>query len=90
MEPILLANWIGDNNKYFFRYDLPDDSSIKFTQGDLHRSNISISFSKPYRVLATVDWEQPSWLPEYWEAGKMEWTVSDKEWAKYLPLILDQ
>ncbi|KAJ5969962.1 hypothetical protein N7501_006210 [Penicillium viridicatum] len=73
-----------------FRYGLPDDSAIKFTQGDLHRSNIIISFSKPYRVLAIVDWEQSGWLPEYWEARKMEWTVSDKEWAKYPPLILDQ
>lgn len=73
-----------------FRYDLPDDSAIKFTQGDLHRSNIIISFSKPYRVLAIVDWEQSGWLPEYWEARKMEWTVSDKDWAKYPPLILDQ
>ncbi|KAJ5413493.1 kinase-like protein [Penicillium sp. CMV-2018d] len=73
-----------------FRYDLPDDSAIKFTQGDLHRSNIIISFRNQYRVLAIVDWEQSGWLPEYWEARKMEWTVSDKEWAKYPPLILDQ
>ncbi|KOS47034.1 hypothetical protein ACN38_g1999 [Penicillium nordicum] len=73
-----------------FRYDLPDDNAIKFTQGDLHRSNIIISLCEPCRVLAIVDWEQSGWLPEYWEARKMEWTVSDKEWPKYPPLILDQ
>ncbi|KGO77098.1 Aminoglycoside phosphotransferase [Penicillium italicum] len=73
-----------------FRYDLPDDSAIKFTQGDLHRSNIIISSCKPYRMLAIIDWEQSGWLPEYWEARKMKWSVGDKEWRECLPLILDQ
>ncbi|KAJ5606818.1 phosphotransferase enzyme family protein [Penicillium hordei] len=38
-------------------YGLPDDSAITFTQGD-HRSDTIISFCKPYRVLAIVDWEK--------------------------------
>ena len=41
-----------------FCHELSDDSSIKFTHGDLHRSNIIITPSKPYSVLAIVDWEQ--------------------------------
>lgn len=73
-----------------FRYELPDDSSIKFTHGDLHRSNIMITPSKPRRVLALVDWEQSGWLPEYWETRKAQYTVDSKEWSRYLPIILDQ
>lgn len=70
-----------------FRHELSDDSSIKFTHGDLHRSNIIIA---PY-ILAIVDWEQSGWLPEYWEARKAQYTVDSEEWlTKYLPMILDQ
>ena len=73
-----------------FRYELPDDCSIKFSHVDLHRSNIMITPSKPRRVLALVDWEESGWLPEYWEARKAEYTVDREEWSRYLPVILDQ
>ncbi|KAJ5231027.1 hypothetical protein N7489_011735 [Penicillium chrysogenum] len=75
-----------------FRHELFDDSSIKFTHGDLHRSNIILTPSKPYRLLAVVDWEQSGWLPEYWEARKAQYTAFHREkWStKYLPMILDQ
>lgn len=75
-----------------FRQDLPDSSAIKFTHKDLHRSNILITPTKPYRILAIIDWEQSGWLPEYWEARKAQYTADrDDEWStKYLPLILDQ
>lgn len=74
-----------------YRKDLPDDSEIVFTHGDLHRSNIIIS-STPPRVAALIDWEQSGWLPAYWEDRKVHWTSTYlSEWAvKYLPLILDQ
>ncbi|KAJ4293264.1 hypothetical protein N0V90_008546 [Kalmusia sp. IMI 367209] len=74
-----------------YRKDLPDDSEIVFTHGDLHRSNIIIS-STPLRVATLVDWEQSGWLPAYWEDCKAHWTATYLgEWAvNYLPLILDQ
>jgi aminoglycoside phosphotransferase (APT) family kinase protein len=74
-----------------YRKDLPDDSDIVFTHGDLHRSNIIVSTSTP-RILALVDWEQSAWLPAYWEDCKARWTCTySDEWAvKYLPLILDE
>lgn len=75
-----------------FRDELPDDSDIKFTHGDLHQSNIIVSTSKPRRVLAVVDWEQSGWFPAYWEARKAKWTVDwEEDWAeKYLPKIVEQ
>ncbi|KAK2803414.1 hypothetical protein FQN51_003521 [Onygenales sp. PD_10] len=75
-----------------FRQDLPDDSPIKFTHGDLHRSNIVVTRSRPYKVTAVVDWEQSGWLPAYWETRKAQYTADWKEeWSKqYLPMILDQ
>lgn len=75
-----------------FRHDLPDDSAIKFTHGDLHRSNVLITRSKPYHVVAIVDWEQSGWLPEYWEDRKAHYTVFwNEEWStKYLPMVLRQ
>lgn len=73
-----------------FREDLPDDSIIKFTHGDLHRSNIVVSSSKPYYVVGIVDWEQSGWFPEYWEECKARWTtLLSEEWAVvYLPMFL--
>ncbi|KAJ5130650.1 Aminoglycoside phosphotransferase [Penicillium bovifimosum] len=75
-----------------FRQDLPDDSEIKSTHGDLHRSNVLITRSEPYHVLAIVDWEQSGWLPVYWEARKAQYTADrNDEWStKYLPMILCQ
>ncbi|KAK2800951.1 hypothetical protein FQN50_007926 [Emmonsiellopsis sp. PD_5] len=75
-----------------FRQDLPDDSPIKFTHGDLHRSNIVVTRSRPYKVTSIIDWEQSGWLPAYWETRKAQYTAHWKEeWSKqYLPMILDQ
>ncbi|KJF60383.1 phosphotransferase enzyme family protein [Coccidioides immitis RS] len=53
-----------------FRSELPDDAAISFTHGDLHRSNIMVSKSEPWRVVSIVDWEQSGWMPEYWEDRK--------------------
>lgn len=41
-----------------------------FTQGDLHASNIIMTPSKPYHILAIIDWEQSDGLPAYWEARR--------------------
>lgn len=73
-----------------FRQDLSDDSAIKFTHGDLHRSNIIVSHSRPYRIVGIVDWEQSGWLPEYWEDCKAHYTtLYGEDWAEsYLPKIL--
>jgi thiamine kinase-like enzyme len=73
-----------------FRCGLLDDCAIKFTHVDLHTSNIMITCSKPYRVIALIDWEQSGWFPEYWEARKAEWVYSKCEgWtAEYVSMIL--
>ncbi|KAF7125574.1 hypothetical protein CNMCM5793_001791 [Aspergillus hiratsukae] len=73
-----------------YRYELPDD--IKFTHGDLHRSNIIISSSPPYGTLAVIDWEQSGWFPAYWEARKAQFTAlwGEEWWTRYLPTVLDQ
>jgi hypothetical protein len=55
-----------------FRKDSPDDSAITFTHVDLHRSNILMTCSKPYHVLAIVDWEQSGWLAAYWKVRKAQ------------------
>ncbi|KAJ5081959.1 Aminoglycoside phosphotransferase [Penicillium argentinense] len=75
-----------------FRHDLPDDCPIKFTHGDLHRSNILITQSRPYHIVAIIDWEQSGWLPAYWEARKAQFTADrNEDWSKvYLPMILCQ
>ncbi|KAF2759114.1 phosphotransferase enzyme family protein [Pseudovirgaria hyperparasitica] len=75
-----------------YRYDLPDDTPIRFTHGDLHQSNIMVSSSTPYRVITLIDWEQSGWLPEYWENCKTLWTsYSSSDWAReYVPLFLEQ
>jgi len=75
-----------------FRHELPDECDIKFTHGDLHPSNIIITSSAPYHVVAIVDWEQSGWLPSYWEVRKAQFTADrDESWsATYLPIFLDQ
>lgn len=75
-----------------FRYELPDEISIKFTHGDLHRSNFIVTQCPPYHITAVVDWEQSGWFPAYWEVRKAHFTVLDtEEWATiYLPMILNQ
>ncbi|PYH72624.1 phosphotransferase family protein [Aspergillus vadensis CBS 113365] len=74
-----------------YRYGLPDHCAIKFTHGDLHRSNIIITSSPPHHVLAIIDWEQSGWLPAYWEVRKAQMSAwSGEEWASvYLPMFLD-
>ena len=74
------------------RTGLPDDSTIKFTHGDLHRTNFIVTPSQPNRILALADWEQSGWFPGYWEARKAQFTADcTGEWPKkYLPMILDQ
>ncbi|EEP78875.1 predicted protein [Uncinocarpus reesii 1704] len=75
-----------------FRSDLPDDAEIKFTHGDLHRSNIMVKKSDSWQIIAIVDWEQSCWMPEYWEARKASFTAEwNSEWnSRYLPSILQQ
>ncbi|KAL5339983.1 hypothetical protein BJX70DRAFT_387615 [Aspergillus crustosus] len=65
-----------------FRNEGSDDSAIKLTHGDLHRTNI----------LVLIDWEQSGWLQEYWEDRKARWSVGCKEeWStRYLPVVLDE
>lgn len=74
-----------------FRHELPDDSAIVFTHNDFYQSNIIVTATRPYRLLAIVDWEQSGWLPAYWEARKALWSVGrEEEWStKYLPMILE-
>ncbi|KAB8265302.1 hypothetical protein BDV32DRAFT_144595 [Aspergillus pseudonomiae] len=38
-----------------YRYLLPHDGDIKFTHADLHRGNIMVSSTAPFRVIAIVD-----------------------------------
>jgi hypothetical protein len=73
-----------------FRFRLPDDASLKFTNSDLHPSNIIITTSEPYKLVGIIDFEQSGWLPEYWEDRKARWTAAaGDDWAKiYLPIIL--
>ncbi|KAJ0417843.1 hypothetical protein BJY00DRAFT_288790 [Aspergillus carlsbadensis] len=75
-----------------FRQDLPDDCDIKFTHGDLHPSNILISRSKPYQVLAVVDWNsQAGYLSTGRRERRSSLTVDVTDGLKkYLPMILSQ
>ncbi|KAF1967952.1 hypothetical protein BU23DRAFT_369198, partial [Bimuria novae-zelandiae CBS 107.79] len=49
----------------------PDNVSIHFTHGDIHRGSImgSSGVDAP-RILALIDWGQSGWYPEYWEHCK--------------------
>ncbi|KAE8370939.1 kinase-like protein [Aspergillus caelatus] len=62
-----------------FRHELPEDSTIKFIHGDLHRSNIIVTPGRPYHISVIVDWEQSGWLPAYWEARKEQLTAGRSE-----------
>ena len=74
-----------------YRQNLPDDAKIKFTHGDIHRSNILVTSTTPMKIASIVDWEQAGWLPDYWEVCKARFTVGQNdEWTiTYIPLILD-
>jgi hypothetical protein len=54
----------------YFRPLLTDETSVKFTHGDIHRHNILVSLSKPSEVICIVDWAHSGWYPEYWEYFK--------------------
>lgn len=73
------------------RRGLPDDP-IKFTYGDLHRSNIlaRAAGKGPVRIMAVLDWHQAGWYPAYWEYCKAHWTAEiGDEWVDtYLPKIM--
>lgn len=64
----LPQRWLSNSLKYRdpYREFLPDDGTIKFTHGDLHRGN-TISSTAPPRVLAVIDWTHAGWYPDYWE-----------------------
>jgi hypothetical protein len=53
---------------------------------------IIVTPTRPYRILAVVDWEQSGWLPEYWESRKAQYTADRAdEWSlTYLPMIMEQ
>jgi hypothetical protein len=73
------------------RPGLPDSASIKFTHGDLHRSNIIMSpDSNPPRIRAIIDWQQSGWYPDYWEYCKAIYTVhANDEWVlKFAPTLV--
>ncbi|KAE8151679.1 kinase-like domain-containing protein [Aspergillus avenaceus] len=64
-----------------YREFLPDDGDVKFTHADLHRGNIMISSTAPFRVIAIVDWGQAGWYPDYWEYCKALYTCwYEDEW----------
>jgi hypothetical protein len=73
------------------RYDLPDAVRVRFTHGDLQRSNVIVSVHRPYRVVAVVDWGEAGWMPEYWEVCKVHHAaVLTNKWSEmYLPQLLD-
>ena len=74
-------------------FGLNDDEPLRFTHGDLDRSNILISCAKdgPPRVVAIVDWHQSGWYPRHWEFMKASWTADVYEdWSlKYMPQFLE-
>ncbi|KAL2809744.1 hypothetical protein BJX63DRAFT_404421 [Aspergillus granulosus] len=62
---------------------LPDGRDIKFTHADLHRRNIMISSTAPFRVITIVDWGQAGWYPDYWEYCKALYTCwYENEWRR--------
>lgn len=66
--------------------NLPYESPIVFTHGDLNFSNIMItrrSAKDGPHVLAIIDWEQSGWMPSFWEYSKTKfWMMLDGEEAK--------
>lgn len=73
-----------------YRSGLPDDDTIKFTHGDLHRSNIIVAATGPPHIVAIIDWHQAGWLPAYWEVCKAIFTAdSEDNWVQdYVPRFL--
>lgn len=66
-----------------YRDLLPDDGEIKFTHADLHRANIMISSTAPFRVIAIVDWGLSGWYPDFWEYCKALYTCwYESEWRQ--------
>jgi len=75
-----------------YRGSLPDACAIKFSHGDLHRSNIIVAQTGPPHVVALIDWHQAGWVPEYWEVCKAMYTAEpDDEWVvDYIPQFLEK
>ena len=64
-----------------WRPGLSDDAPIIFTHGDLHRSNILMSWDENGmpRVAAIIDWHQSGWYPAPWEFYKTRFTCKGTE-----------
>ncbi|EGC45613.1 phosphotransferase enzyme family protein [Histoplasma capsulatum var. duboisii H88] len=75
-----------------YREFLPDDGTIRFTHGDLHRGNIIVSRTDPPRVMAVIDWTHAGWYPDYWEYCKALYTSDyNGEWRNtWIPRFLEQ
>ncbi|KAG5290134.1 phosphotransferase enzyme family protein [Histoplasma ohiense] len=85
---------LPDSLKYKdpYREFLPDDGTIRFTHGDLHRGNIIVSRTDPPRVMAVIDWTHAGWYPDYWEYCKALYTSDyNGEWRNtWIPRFLEQ
>ncbi|KFA45567.1 hypothetical protein S40293_06591 [Stachybotrys chartarum IBT 40293] len=56
--------------------EIPNNSDVYFTHGDLTLNNIMISGSAgSYKIEGIIDWEQAGWYPEYWEYCKMLYAI---------------
>ena len=64
-----------------WRPGLLDDAPIIFTHGDLHRSNILMSWDENGmpRVAAIIDWHQSGWYPAPWDFYKTRFTCKGTE-----------
>ena len=88
-------SWANESNQPFeinpMRQGLPDDP-INFVHGDLHRSNILVTWTEkgPARVIVIIGWHQSGWYPAYWEYCEAGWTaeVGDEWVTSYISKIM--
>lgn len=68
-----------------YRPNLPDDCSIRFAHGDLHRSNILIKRTPGGlpEIAGIVDWEMSGWYPAYWDYCKARGCLKQDEIAEF-------
>lgn len=89
----LPQHWVPEEAQYKdpYRGYLPDIGKIKFTHGDLHRSNIIISTGMSPCILAIIDWAHAGWYPDYWEYCKALYTANHNDaWRTVgIPEFLD-
>ena len=70
------------------------DTSIVFTHGDLHPSNVMIEEGDDnyHRVTGLVDWERSGYYPDWFECIKttnnLSTTESDNDWNLFLPTCI--